>query len=243
MVERRPVDSDAIVVDRGAARAGDMIAAMPGPEDSVGRSRPFVVGVAGGVGAGKSEVARAFERLGCVVSDSDREARAALDLPEVRRELVSWWGEGVVDGATGRIDRGRVAEIVFADARERTRLEGLTHPVAHRRRRALIERAEREGIPGVVVDAPLLFEAGVDAECDAVVFVEAPRATRVERVRASRGWTEAELDRREAAQMDPAEKRGRCRFVIENDRADSGELERAVRPIYAILREEAAGTT
>ncbi len=203
-------------------------------------TRPFVLGVAGGVGAGKTAVARAFERLGCWVSDSDREAKEALDLPEVRERLIEWWGEGVVDGPTGKVDRKRVAEIVFGDEAERRRLEGLTHPIVHGRRRSLIRRAREEGVPGVVVDAPLLFEAGVDAECDAVVFVEASWGTRARRVAEGRGWSEDELARRERAQMDVAEKRRRSRFVIENDRADSSELERAAEPIYAILREEVA---
>ena len=91
----------------------------------------------------------------------------------------------------------------------------MTHPAARADRERVIARAEASGAAAVIVDAPLLFEAGLDAGCDLVVFVDVPRATRVERV-AGRGWDEAELDRRESAQLSVDEKRRRSDFVIDN---------------------------
>lgn len=202
--------------------------------------RPVVIGVAGGIGSGKSAVARAFAALGCVVSDSDAQAREALERPEVIAAVASWWGPGVLDGS-GRVDRGAVAKIVFSEARERARLEGLIHPMIRRSRGALIAEASALGAPGVVVDAPLLFEAGLDGECDAVVFVEASRATRLERV-AGRGWDPAELDRREAAQMPLAQKRARSGYVVDNE-GPGGEvaLASAVSAILTDVRRRVAG--
>jgi dephospho-CoA kinase len=81
-----------------------------------------------------------------------------------------------------------------------------------------------------VIDAPLLFEAGVDRECDAVVFVDAPRAARLERVATKRGWTEAELDRRESVQLPLEEKRRRSSAVIAND-AGEAELRQQVAAV------------
>ncbi len=179
-------------------------------------ARGFVrVGVAGGIGAGKSAVARAFVRCGCVLSDSDAGAKAALKLTDVKQTLRAWWGDGVFDAA-GEVDRASVARVIFADASQRARLEGLIHPILHRQRAELIARAEREGARGVVIDAPLLFEAGLEKECDAVVFVDTPREVRLRRVSATRGWNEEELARREAAQMPLDEKRRRCGYVIAN---------------------------
>jgi dephospho-CoA kinase len=178
-----------------------------------------VIGIAGGIGAGKSEVARTFAQLGCVVTDSDAVARKALDFPEVAAKLQSWWGPAVV-GADGRIDRSTVARIVFGDAAERRRLEALIHPIVHEARQETIRRARLDGARAVVVDAPLLFEAGVDKECDAVVFVEAPFEQRLARVQRSRHWDEAELKARETAQLTPKEKRLRSDYVINN----SGDL-------------------
>jgi dephospho-CoA kinase len=191
-----------------------------------------VIGIAGGIGAGKSAVAAAFARLGCFVIDSDARAKAALDREDVREALVSWWGPGILS-AEGRVDRSRVASIVFTNAAERERLEQLVHPIVREDRAQMIRDARAAGAKAAIVDAPLLFEAGVDAECDCVVFVESPREVRVERVRRSRGWDEQELDRREAAQMPLEEKRARCRFVVEN-LSDTTDLDAQVD---GILRE------
>jgi dephospho-CoA kinase len=178
-------------------------------------ARPVVLGIAGGIGSGKSRFAAALGRLGCHVIDSDQRAKAALDRPDVRARLVEWWGERVV-GAGGAVDRSVVASIIFGDARERARLEALVHPIVRQERAAMIREAALAGARGVVVDAPLLFEAGVDKECDAVVFVDAPLDVRLERVRATRGWSDEELVRRERAQMPVEEKRARCRYVVDN---------------------------
>ena len=184
------------------------------------RSRPHdgivVLGLAGAIGAGKSEVARVLSTLGCVVIDSDAQARAALERPDVRSSLVQWWGAGVL-GADGRIDRSKVAEIVFADPAERSRLEQLVHPIVRTSRAEAIARARSTGSEAAVIDAPLLFEAGVDGECDAVIWVQASRRTRLDRVTRNRGWDEHELARREAAQWPVEKKRALCRYEIEND--------------------------
>src|SRR5688572_14420648 len=179
-------------------------------------TRPLVIGLAGGIGSGKSAVAAEFARLGFRVVDSDREARAALTTPPVIATLVSWWGPHIL-GADGLPDRTRIAAIVFADPAQRARLEALIHPLVKRSRAAFVEEAARAGAPGVIVDAPLLFEAGVDRECDVVVFVDAPLTQRLERVKRTRGWDEAELLRRESAQLPLADKQARSREVILND--------------------------
>ncbi|MEO1128475.1 MAG: dephospho-CoA kinase [Planctomycetota bacterium] len=205
-----------------------MLAAPTHPE------RPLIVGIAGGIAAGKSAVASAFASLGFLVSDSDRSVRAALGREDVRSTLVEWWGPGILD-PSGEVARSRVAEIVFAEPAERRRLESLVHPIVHAERRDLVDRAAAVGAPGVVIDAPLLFEAGVDAECDAVVFVDAPIEVRLERTR-SRGWDAAELERREAAQMPLTEKRARSQFVVRNSGSEMAELEQQVRRVYDALR-------
>lgn len=200
-----------------------------------GRARVLVIGLVGGIGSGKSEVARALASLGCVVSDSDAQARAVLDRPEVRAKLVRWWGRGVV-GSDGRINRAAVARIVFGDARQRRRLEELVHPLVRRARREVIARASRAGAPAVVIDSPLLLERGVDRECDVIVFVRAPRRLRRARV-ARRGWTGAELARRERAQMPLDRKRRRADHVVVND-ADRGTLRRRVARLLERIRSE-----
>jgi dephospho-CoA kinase len=177
--------------------------------------RPIpMIGLAGGIGAGKSEAAIILRELGCDVVDSDKEARAVMQRPEVRDELVKWWGPSILDPLEG-FDRRRIADIVFKDPEQRKRLESLVHPLVRVVRAERRAAAEATGARAVIVDAPLLFEAGVDRECDAVIFIDAPRETRLSRL-AARGWDEAELDRREAVQLPLEEKRRRSTRVVEN---------------------------
>ncbi len=197
-------------------------------------SDPVVIGVAGGIGSGKSAVAECFARLGCAVIDSDKEARALLLRDDVKAELVSWWGSDILD-AHGEVDRSAVAKIVFADPRERRRLEGLTHPLLRTNRERVKAAAVSAGAPAVILDAPLLFEAGLGEECDAVVFVDAPREIRLNRVREHRGWDEEELARREKSQLPLEEKRSRSDYVVRNDRDEASLHERVSRILDEIL--------
>lgn len=208
-----------------------------------GRRVTPVIGIVGGIGAGKSTVAGVFAELGCVVSDSDKSVREIMGDREVIRRLVGWWGKEILTPG-GLIDRTRVAQIVFEQPYERRKLEGLIHPLVHTRRRELIERAIADGAAGVIIDAPLLFEAGVDRECDAVVFVDTPKEVRVERVRASRGWDAAELDKRENAQVGLEHKRQRADYVVANSGLPDelhGRVARVLAEIITDLRERAPG--
>lgn len=197
-----------------------------------------VIGLAGGIGSGKSTVARMLGELGCVVSDSDGEARAALQREAVRSRVLERWGAGVLAG-DGTVDRGAVARIVFGDPAERAWLESVIHPLLKATREALRAEAERDGATGFVIDAPLLFEAGLDGECDGVIFVDCPLEERVRRVRGSRGWDGAELERREKAQLPLDEKRRRSDYFVRN--ADDPDALRAgVREVFDQIRRNAA---
>ncbi len=229
------------IVWRSVARPEEALAMVRRRVDEVARRGDDgdgggvpVIGLVGGVGSGKSTVAAAFAKLGCVVSDSDQAVREVLLRPEVVDTLIGWWGEGILD-AEKKVDRKKVADLVFKEPFERRRLEALIHPKVRENRAALIERARAMGAAGVIVDAPLLFEAGVDAECDAVVFVEATREVRLGRVRERRGWDAAELDRREAAQMALDEKRRRSDHVVLNN-GTLEELECRVPKVLGAIR-------
>lgn len=174
-----------------------------------------IIGLAGGIGSGKSAAAKILRDLGCAVSDSDEAARAALRDPDILAELISWWGRDILD-KEGGIDRSKVAGIVFADANERKRLEMLTHPWIEKRRKAYFASVGLEA-RALVIDAPLLFEAGVDSVCDAVIFVYTMPEMRLRRVREARGWDEAMLRQREDSQLPLDEKRNRADYVVSNN--------------------------
>lgn len=194
-----------------------------------------VIGLTGGIGAGKSAVAQILAELGCVVSNSDADAREALRDREIRDTIVQWWGPGVLDDAGGEIDRSKLAAIVFADPAERKRLEGLTHPWIERRRRVRFANAPPDA-PALVIDAPLLLEAGLDRLCDAIIHVEADRAVRLARLAASRRWEEAELARREKSQMPLDQKRLRADHVVDNN-GDLSQLRAQVRHVLDTIVE------
>ncbi|MHC5008288.1 MAG: dephospho-CoA kinase [Planctomycetota bacterium] len=190
-----------------------------------------VIGLAGGIGAGKSAVAAILAGLGCVVCNSDDLARQALGDPAIRAELVGWWGRDVLN-PDGEIDRAAVAAIVFNRPDELRRLELLVHPWIETRRKALFAMAPAD-VCALVIDAPLLFEAGLDAECDAVIFVDADRGTRLARVAEGRGWDELELDKREDSQLPLDEKRARSDYVVSNN----GDLRALSEQVHRTLNE------
>jgi len=179
----------------------------------------IVIGVVGGIASGKSEVTAALRGLGAEVLDGDRMGHEVLEEPAVRQALVRRWGAAVLD-AHGRVDRRRVAAIVFAPPpagpEERTYLEQLTHPrIGQRLRERLAALTQQGRAPAAVLDAALLIEAGWDRFCQRLLFVEAPRAQRLARAR-GRGWTAAEFDAREAAQEPLAAKQARAQVIIDN---------------------------
>jgi dephospho-CoA kinase len=175
-----------------------------------------VIGITGEIGAGKSTVAALLAEAGAAVIDADRVGHEVLDRPEVREELVQTFGKGVC-GADGAIDRGALAESVFANAAQRRRLEAIVHPRMRREFAARIAHWRRAGTALVVLDAAILFEAGWEALCDATIFVTAPREQREARVRTARRWSAADLGLREDAQLPPDQKRRRADVVIVND--------------------------
>ena len=197
---------------------------MPSPP------RP-IIGLTGGIGAGKSAVARELGELGCFVVNSDDLAREALCDPAVHKTLVQWWGEGIL-APDRRIDRRAVARIVFVRPVERERLESLVHPWIENRRQAMFRTAP-DDVPALVIDAPLLIEAGVDRQCDAVIFVEADRSRRLARLAEKRGWSEQEMNQREESQLPLDAKRFRADYVIDNN----GDLQSLAGLVRRTLRE------
>jgi len=192
--------------------------------------RPLVIGLIGGIGSGKSAVAAAFAERGGRVITADTLGHEALRQPTILQEVVRHWGDGVLD-ASGQVDRKALARIVFADPAALTQLESLSHPWIRRRIEEEIQRAQREDVPLVVLDAALLLEAGWHAVCDRLVFVDASDEVRRERVTRGRGWASQQWQARESAQLPLTEKRGRADHVVDN----SSTLEHLGRQIDDLL--------
>ena len=196
------------------------------------------VGILGGVACGKSLVARQFAQLGAGVIDADRLGHESLDEPAVRAALQDRWGERIL-GPDGTVNRRSVAEIVFNATSEgddeRHFLESLVHPRIAQRLAAEQARFHAQKYRVVVLDAPLLIEAGWDRLCNKLVFVDAPRQLRLDRATA-RGWTEQDVARREAAQAPLAMKRLRADVTIDNS-GTPRETQAQVEHFWALLVE------
>jgi dephospho-CoA kinase len=189
---------------------------------------PPFVGLTGGIGAGKSEALAALERLGASTISSDEVVHELYEDPEVRAAVVARWGDVVAPG--GRVDRGAVARHAFADDDERHFLEGLLWPrVGARVAEWRAAESARSPAPrALVVETPLLFEAGLEGNYDATIAIVADEAVRAERAGA-RGH-EA-LDERTARQLTQAEKAQRATYAVEN----SGSLRELEQELSGVL--------
>ena len=177
----------------------------------------LVIGLAGGIGAGKTAVARLLGQHGVRVIDSDRLNHQELGTPAVIETLVGWFGDSV-RAPDGSIRREALAKIVFEDPEALARVEGLLHPRIDRRRQVLIDQSNDDpSVRAIAIDSPLLYEAGLDAMCDVVVFVDAPRQQRERRVTAQRGWSAEELARREKLQKPLDSKKARADHIVVNN--------------------------
>ncbi|MDE2161662.1 MAG: dephospho-CoA kinase [Alphaproteobacteria bacterium] len=175
--------------------------------------RPFLIGLTGSIGMGKSETAKMFARLGVPVYDADAAVHA---LYETGGGAVAKIAEAFPGAVTdGRVDRGALACQVGGNSAAFARLEAIVHPLVATAQRAFVEQAHADGMDLVVLDIPLLFETGGDVRMDAVVVVSAPQDVQRERVLSREGMTADKLDHILARQMPDAEKRAKAHFVVE----------------------------
>lgn len=188
------------------------------------------VGLTGGIGAGKSAVAKILEDLGAYIVDTDALAREAVaPNSDGFMEIARVWPHVV---RTGALDRAALAEIVFNDPAARERLNAILHP--HIRRLAMERDARAKHGQLVVHVVPLLFETAYDRLVDKTIVVVSPEDARIARIVARDAIDEARVRARMAAQIDPEEARRRADYVIEND-GDFRRLRERTTGVYRAL--------
>lgn len=197
------------------------------------------VGLTGGIASGKSTVSRLFREAGAFVIDADEIAHAVIRRGAPAYDgVVEAFGAVILD-KKGEIDRKRLGEIVFNDARRRERLNQLVHPhvyaQAEKEKRA-IAAAHPEAV--ILFDVPLLIETGVHREMDRVIVVYVDRATQIDRLIQRDGLTREEAERRIDAQMPLDEKRRFADEIIDT-RVPWPGVEGAVRSLYQRLHDRA----
>lgn len=179
-------------------------------------SKTVIIGLTGPTGAGKTAARDIFEQYGCRFADCDVLSRRAVEPGSPALEQLSAeFGEDIIlpDGA---LDRALLAQRAFPTPEGRERLNGIVHPAVIAMLEDIIRQAQEDNAAGVVIDAPLLFESGLDRRCDAVVAVVAPDDVRLARIMARDGLTEEAARTRMAAQHSCGFYSDRAQYVIDN---------------------------
>lgn len=191
------------------------------------------VGLTGGIASGKSTVSAILSELGAVVIDADRLARevVAKGTPGLQQVVEAFGPEILTED--GGMDRAEVGRIVFADEQKRRLLESIVHPLVFERYAELEAAAPADAI--VVHDIPLLAESGRAAEFDAVIVVDAPHETQVERLLRDRDMAREDAEARIAAQATREQRRAIATYVIENTGTREG-LRQRVTEVFEQLR-------
>lgn len=190
-----------------------------------------IIGIIGSIGAGKSLVAAELARHGGYLIIADALGHEGLRNSGIKAQVVARWGQDLVK-ADGEIDRRKLGAIVFADPSARHVLEGIQFPFIGGRVREEIARGQADPQARfIVLDAAVLLEAGWRATCDRIVFVDAPREVRLQRLQTNRQWSAAELENRERSQMSLEEKRAAADVVVVN----AGSVETVLARVRDVL--------
>jgi len=199
----------------------------------------IVIGVTGGVGTGKSAVSRMLGEQGAYVLDADKIAHEMMRPgTAVWRRIRSVFGEGILS-PSGQIVRPRLGRIVFSDLKQLEALCRIVHPAVRRRMQERM-RAIRRSCPKavVVLDIPLLMEAGSAYKVDALVVVSARMKVVAQRLKERSGWPLAEIKRRQASQLPLGNKERLADFVVRNDGSLAATRRRVIRIWKQIVKEK-----
>ncbi len=201
-----------------------------------GITEMFRVGLTGGIGAGKSEVASRLAAQGAVLIDADAIARQVVEPgTDGLAAVIAAFGAGVLRRG-GELDRVRLGEIVFADQAKLARLNGIIHPLVGARMTELEKEAGQDSI--VVHDVPLIAENNLAGGFDLIVVVDAPEYAQLERLTKHREMSQEQAEARMAAQVSRDKRLAIADLVVDNS-SSLAELDRQVGDLWAELRRRA----
>lgn len=198
--------------------------------------RLFVLGLTGPTGSGKGEVARLLGEKGFFVIDTDRLVRQVQRPGQPCLDaLVREFSPSILY-PDGTLNRKELARTAFSDPEKTKRLNAIVHPAVIALTHELLEQAQRNGYAWGVIDAPLLFESGMDKICDRTVAVTAPADRRLGRIMARDGITREQAEIRMGAQPEDSYYTGRASVVLRNDRALENLREQAAELAENLMR-------
>jgi len=190
-----------------------------------------IIGLTGGIGSGKSTVAQFLAGLGAVIIDADKIGHEVLKPnTEAWQEVVASFGRQILT-PNGDIDRKKLGEIVFENPESLLKLNQIMHPRIYEKVRAQLGEYRQGGVSVVVLEAPLLLEAGWASLVDKIWVTVASRATVLRRLQERVGLSELESTARITSQLSAEERVGRADVIIDTD-CDLDELEAKVEKLW-----------
>lgn len=200
------------------------------------KNHKHLVGIMGGIGAGKSTAAACFSQLGCGVIHADPIAHEVLKQSEVIREIGDHFGRDVLT-PTGQIDRAKLADAVFGCRRNLEVLNGIIHPPVLDRCKKMIRHFQQDpAVEDIVLDIPLLAETGWEDRCDVLIFVDCSEEKRAERMRKKGVLDIEQQKKRENFQISLDKKKKMSHYVIDNN-SDVSVLAKQVEAVYSAIRD------
>mgnify|MGYP003664097063 CR=1 FL=1 len=189
----------------------------------------MIIGLTGGIGSGKSTVARAFETLGAASVDADDVAREIV-LPGEPALLAikNRFGDQVIH-QNGTLNRAALRDIIFKDPEQRQWLESVTHPKIRERLLQHLAQLKTQGAPYVLLVSPLLFESGQNALVNRAVVVDVPQALQLSRTQQRDGVSESQVHAILAAQLSREQRLAQADDVIDNSGDHASMMEQVVR--------------
>jgi dephospho-CoA kinase len=174
-----------------------------------------IIGLTGGIGSGKSTVCRIFEVLNVPVFYADDEAKALYESVQVIEAITKLLGNEILN-EDGKIDRKKMAAVIFEDSEKLLQIQQLIHPLVKQRFEEWMDIYQKEALY-CIREAAILIESGAYKDCDKIIVVTAPEEIRIQRVMKRDNCSEEEVKSRMAHQMKDSERLKYADFVINND--------------------------
>jgi dephospho-CoA kinase len=189
----------------------------------------IIVGLTGGIGSGKTTVAKLFQKHGVPIYIADERARLLMERPDVVEAVQQIFTTSVIN-ENGLLDRAKIKQLVFDNKTLLEQLNQVVHPRVKKDFEDWLE--EHKDSPFVIKESAILFESGLETSCDLVILVVAPEEIRIERVMARDGVSKDQVLKIIDNQMKDEEKVGRSQYIIENNNKKTVESD-----IIAIIRD------
>lgn len=189
----------------------------------------IIVGLTGGIGSGKTTVAKLFQKHGVPIYIADERARLLMERPDVVEAVQQIFTTSVIN-ENGLLDRAKIKQLVFDNKTLLEQLNQVVHPRVKKDFEDWLD--EHKDSPFVIKESAILFESGLETSCDLVILVVAPEEVRIERVMARDGVSKDQVLKIIDNQMKDEEKVGRSQYIIENNNKKTVESD-----IIAIIRD------